>query len=125
MVGFMVFFFPYIVRDDLEFFDYEMESLFIQIDCKVFQTPCNVIIGIVYRMPDSSTDIFYGRVADILKVLNKNNKVFYILGHLNIDRLKCDHLLWTFCTQTMYSLFYHKIDKGDSEHCHINRSHID
>ena len=35
-----------------------MESLFIEIDSKVFQTASNIIIGIVYRMPDSSIDIF-------------------------------------------------------------------
>ena len=67
-----------------------MESLFIEIDCKVFQTPCKIIIRIVYRMPDCSIDIFNGRVTAILNVLNKENKLFYMSGHLNIDLLNCD-----------------------------------
>ena len=48
---------PYIIREDLELFQYEMESLFIEIDSNVFQTPCNIIIGIAYRMTDCSIDI--------------------------------------------------------------------
>ena len=95
---------PYIVREDLEFFDYEMESLFIEIDSKVFQTPCNIIIGVVYRMPDSSIDIFNDRVADILNLINKENKLFYMLGDLNIDLLKCDeHRLTSSLIDILYS----------------------
>ena len=34
-----------------------MESLFIEADNNVFQTSSSIIIGVVYRMPDSSIDI--------------------------------------------------------------------
>ena len=95
---------PYIVREDLEFFDYEIESLFIEIDSKVFQTPCNIIIGIVYRMPDSSIDDFNDRVADILNVINKENTLFYMLEDLNIELLKCDeHRLTSSFIDILYS----------------------
>ena len=95
---------PYTVREDLEFFYTEMESLFIEIESKVFQTPSNIIIGIVYRMPDSSIDIFNDRVADILNVINKENKLFSMLGDLNIDFLKCDeHRLTPLFIDILYS----------------------
>ena len=48
---------PCVIRNDLEFFDSEMESLFIEVDNNVFQTSSSIIIGIVYRMPDSSIDV--------------------------------------------------------------------
>ena len=73
----------YIVRKNLQHFDCEMESLFIEVDSKVFQTPSNIVIGIVYRMPDASIDVFNDRMADILNVINKENKLFYMLGDLN------------------------------------------
>ena len=95
---------PYTVKEDLEFFYNEMESLFIEIDSKVFQTPSNIIIGIVYRMPDSSIDIFNDRVADISNITNKENKLFYMLGDLNIDFLKCDeHRLTSSFIDILYS----------------------
>ena len=94
----------YIVRKDLEHFDCEMESLFIEVDSKVFQTPSNIVIGIVYRMPDASIDIFNDRMADILNVLNKENKLFCMLGDLNIDFLKYDeHRLTSPFIDTLYS----------------------
>ena len=39
-------------------------------------------------MPDSSVDIFSDRMTDILNTVNKENKLFYMLGDLNIDLLK-------------------------------------
>ena len=34
-------------RCDIEYFDSEMESLFIEIDKEVFGTSCNIVIGII------------------------------------------------------------------------------
>ena len=94
----------YIIRNDLEFFDSEMESLFIEVDSNVFQTSSNIIIGIVYRMPDSSIDIFNDRMTDILNKVNKDNKLLYMLGDLNIDLLKCEeHRLTSSFVDILYS----------------------
>ena len=75
----------FIERNDLAFFDSEMESLFIEIEQSVFQSSANVIIGVVYRMPDSSVEVFNERLSDILHAVQKENKLFYLLGDLNID----------------------------------------
>ena len=45
-------------RPDLEYFDAEMESLFIEIDKNVFNLPSNVVVGVIYRMPDTCMEIF-------------------------------------------------------------------
>ena len=42
----------------------------------------------MYRIPDSSIGIFNDRMADIMNKVNKENKLFYMLGDLNIDLLK-------------------------------------
>ena len=95
---------PCTIRHDLEFFDSEMESLFIELDNNVFKTSSNIIIGIVYRMPDSSIDIFNDRMTDILYTVNKENKLFYMLGDLNIDLLKYEeHRLTSSFLDMLYS----------------------
>ena len=95
---------PCVIRNDLEFFDSEMESLFIEVDNNVFQTSSSIIIGIVYRMPDSSIDIFNDRMTDIMNKVNKENKLFYMLGDLNIDLLKYEeHRLTSSFVDILYS----------------------
>ena len=77
-------------RLDLEYFDAEMESIFIEIDSSIFNTKSNVIIGLIYRMPDSSVEIFIERMDTILNVIHKEKKICYFLGDLNLCFLKCD-----------------------------------
>ena len=55
-----------------------MESLFIELYNSVFQTSSSIIIGIVYRIPDSSIDIFNDHMTDIMNKVNKKNKLFYM-----------------------------------------------
>ena len=62
---------PYIIRCDIEYFDSEMESLLIEIDKELFGTSCNIVIGIIYRMPDSLVDIFSDRMNDVLNIIQK------------------------------------------------------
>ena len=45
-------------RNDLGFFDSEIESILIEIDKDIFTTNCNIVIGLIYRTPDSSVDVF-------------------------------------------------------------------
>ena len=81
-----------------------MESLFIEVDNNVFQTSSSIIIGIVYRMPDSSIEVFNDRMTDIMNKVNKENKLFYMLGDLNIDLLKYEeHRLTSSFVDISYS----------------------
>ena len=74
---------PYISRCDIEYFDSEMESLFIEIDKDVFGTSSNIVIGVIYRMLDSSVDIFSDRMNDVLNIIQNERKLCYILGDSN------------------------------------------
>ena len=82
--------FTYFRRSDLEHFDNELESIFIEVDKTIFNTVSNVVIAVIYRMPDSSVDVFNERINDILNVIQKENKLIYVMGDLNIDLLKSD-----------------------------------
>ena len=81
---------PYIKRNDLVHFDSEMESIFIEIDKCVYNTNSNIIIGVIYRMPNACVDVFTDRLTDIMNVIEKEHKLCYIMGDLNIDFLKAD-----------------------------------
>ena len=65
---------PHSSRNGLEYFDSEMESVFIEIESTVFDTKSNIIVGVTYRMPDSSVDVFNERMCDILNVVTKEKK---------------------------------------------------
>ena len=81
---------PHIRRNDLEYFDNELESILIEIDKDIFMTHSKVIIAVTYRMPDSSVEIFSEGISDILNTIQKEKKIFYLTGDLNIDFLKSD-----------------------------------
>ena len=51
----------YIRRNDLEYFDSELESIFTEIDENTFMTNSNIIIAVTYRMPDLSVEVFNER----------------------------------------------------------------
>ena len=81
-----------------------MESVFIEIDSTYFGTSSNVVIGIVYRMPDSSVEVFNERITDIMNVIHREKKMCYLLGDLNIGLFKCDdHKPTSNFLDTMYS----------------------
>ena len=66
----------YIRRNDLEYFDNELESIFIEIDKNTWMTNSNVIIVVTYRMPDLPVEIFYERISDILNTIQRENILF-------------------------------------------------
>ena len=76
------------VRSDLEFFDSEMESVFIEVEKSIFGTSSNLVIGVIYRMPDSSVEIFNDRMNDWLNIIQREKKICYFLGDLNLDLLR-------------------------------------
>ena len=76
---------PHTSRNDLEYFDSEMESVIVEIESTVFDTKSNIIVGVTYRMPDSSVDVFNERMCDILNVVTKEKKICYLIGDLNIE----------------------------------------
>ena len=74
-------------RPDLEYFDGQM-SLFIETDKTVFNLSSNVVVGVMYRMSNTCMEILNDRMSDIMKIVQRERKICYFLGDLNVDLLK-------------------------------------
>ena len=61
-----------------------LECLFVEIE----MSHKNIIIGCVYRPPNSNITDFNEKILDILQKINKLKRHAYILGDFNIDLLK-------------------------------------
>ena len=65
-----------------------IETIFIEISQK---NAANIIIGCVYRPPNSDVSLFNVEMLSILNILNKNRKILsFIMGDFNLDLLHCD-----------------------------------
>ena len=67
-----------------------METVFIEIDKCIFGTDSNIVIGVIYRMPNYSVDVFNDRISEVMNVIQKERKICYLMGDLNIDFLRAD-----------------------------------
>ena len=89
----------YFLREDLNVFDENFESLFIE----VVKRGKNLIIGVLYRPPNQSTLRFLERLKDLLPVINNEHKELILMGDFNIDLMKLDNLS---CANELLELFY-------------------
>ena len=62
----------------------ESESLFIEIQNSKEK---NIIIGLIYRPPNTQIDSFYGDLESVFDTLSPENKILYLMGDFNIDLL--------------------------------------
>ena len=63
-----------------------MESKFVEIDKKCISTVRNVIIGVIYRPPNSDVVQFTSLISGVLqKIKMENKKCFFLLGDYNIN----------------------------------------
>lgn len=77
-------------RNDIVINDGCTESLFIEIEKEMFSALKNIIIGVIYRPPNSNMDNFNIALETTLNYLKGENRVMYLLGDYNIDLLKED-----------------------------------
>ena len=50
----------------------------------------NIIIGVIYRPPNSNFNLFENEINKILSKTDKENKICYLMGDFNIDLLKSE-----------------------------------
>lgn len=75
------------LRDDLSDVNENYECIFIEINKDVVHTKKNVVMGVVYRMPNTDISIFNSGYKTIMKKINKEKKLAYIMGDYNINIL--------------------------------------
>ena len=103
--------FQFVVREDLAFEHHatDVESLFIELpSCSLFNGK-NVIVGCIYRPPDTDITIFSEMISLTLDLINKENKLCFLLGDFNIDLFKKDHAVIADFLNTMYSNCYYPV----------------
>lgn len=79
-------------RDDLsaELDTTNTESIFIEIpSCQQFNGK-SILIGCIYRPPDSDHNTFIDALQSTLELISKESKLCFLLGDYNINLLKCD-----------------------------------
>ena len=77
----------YTVCHDLIVFKDYMESLFIEINKKTFDTEKDMIIGVIYRIPDTDIKEFNVQLSNILDKMCAQNKLVYLMGDYNKNLL--------------------------------------
>ena len=91
-------------RPNLEYFDVEMESVLIEIDKNVFNLSSNAVVGVTYRMLNTCMEIFNDRISDIMNIVQRERKICYFLGDLNVDLLIHEsHQSTAACLYSLYS----------------------
>jgi hypothetical protein len=77
----------FVERSDLNFFEAWGESVFIEIDKNVFNLSRNVVLGVIYRPPNSDLVTFIDKLNNLLQIIQSDNKICYLLGDYNINML--------------------------------------
>ena len=72
----------------MSIFDDNMESVFIEIDQLCFGFKKDVIIGVIYRPPNTDVKSSNEVMTTIVNKVNKEKKICYFMGDYNIDLLK-------------------------------------
>lgn len=108
---------PYKIRKDLEFYNCNskkpkktktcksiFETVFIEIEKNVFNSKRNIIIGCLYRAPNSSLQIFNDKLDKLLDTISKEKKYAYLMGDYNINT-KVEIIGSTQLTQQFSNIF--------------------
>lgn len=97
----------YTCRTDLDINDKNIESIFVEINKDAFAFSKNVIVGVIYRPPNTNMASFIDKLSSILSKVKEQNKLCYILGDFNINLLnESKHVPTAEFLDLMYSMSY-------------------
>lgn len=91
-------------REDLNVLCGSVEALFIEVSKDVIGCNKNIVLGCIYRPPDSNIEQFIKNISDVFNVLNRENNTVYLLGDFNINLLNINsHRLTADFLETIFS----------------------
>ena len=97
----------YLRRSDLDIFDNHLESLFVEIDKQSVNCRRNVIVGVLYRPPNTDPDAFIQSLTPLLEKLDNENKTLYLMGDFNVNLLNADtHKFTSDFIELMFSHYF-------------------
>ena len=90
-----------------------VESVFGQLSHKSIKSTRDIIVDVIYRKPNTDVKSFVHEMSNLLSLLQKTNKVVYIMGDYNINLLNVHtHIPTADFIHMMYSYsFFHLITK--------------
>ena len=80
----------YKTRKDLCMVEDYIETVFVEISNSCLVTDKNIVVGVVYRPPDSNRDSFLTKMKVILQKLDASSKQCRIMGDFNLNILNTD-----------------------------------
>ena len=94
----------FVRRNDIEIFNEYCESIFVEIEKSVFGTEKNIVIGVIYRPPNSDLVTFTDTMKNIVEIIRQEYKICYLMGDYNINLLNVDsHQLTSDFNDTLFS----------------------
>ena len=94
------------MRDDLCLQNDILETFFIEIDKDQFLKKRNIIIGVIYRPPDTDIKEFNDHILRCLTQIKAEKKIAYLLGDYDINLLNTEkHAASQDFADVMFSLF--------------------
>ena len=94
-------------RTDLDIFNDDIESVFIEIEGKSINSCKNHIIGVIYRPPNRDVNIFISYLKKIFDKLKSGNQYCHLLGDYNSNLLCADdHIATSNFVDHMYTHSY-------------------
>ena len=74
-------------RTDLDIINDNIEAIFIEIKSEEFNTKKNMVIGVVYRPPNTDLENFIDSLNNLTSPLNSSKTLNFYLGDYNLDLL--------------------------------------
>ena len=94
----------YFRRTDLSTSNRVMESVFIELEKDQFGKKSNIIVGVIYRPPDTDINEFNELMLNTLSFIHLEKKSVYLMGDFNINLLNADkHVATQDFTDMMFS----------------------
>lgn len=94
----------YSTRTDLSYQNNVIESVFIEIEKDHLGKDRNIVLGVIYRPPDSDVKLFNGFMSIILDKIAEERKFIACMGDYNISLLNCEsHIPTQEFVELMYS----------------------
>ena len=80
----------YKIREDLRFLEDCIETVFVEVSNSCLNIDKNVVIGCVYRPPNTCLQSFQTKMTTILQRIDTSNKQVRIMGDFNLNLLNTD-----------------------------------
>ena len=93
----------YCVRKDLCINDAILQAIFVEVDKDIFAVGVNIILGVIYRPPNTDIITFNDKLNYVLNVIQKERKTVFLMGDYNINLMNENHSPTCQFLDTLYS----------------------